>query len=89
MKSDGTPDQQLLADLRSGTTNYPGSAPEPFSVTVDPTGKFAFTTHNHSYNGDSVSAYKINQETGALEKIDDYTAGVTPTSLTVARVRLQ
>jgi DNA-binding beta-propeller fold protein YncE len=54
----------------------------PLSVTVDPTGQFAYVAHVRSGN---VSAYTINGTTGALTEIADspFPAGGDPHSVTV------
>ena len=52
----------------------------PFSVTVDPTGKFAYVTNSGS---NDVSMYTINATTGALTSIGTIAAGTNPGSVTV------
>ena len=54
---------------------------DPQSVTVDPSGRFAYVANE----GDSVSAYTINSSTGALRGVagSPFVAGISPTSVTV------
>ncbi len=54
----------------------------PDSVTVDPSGKFAYVANSGSSN---VSAYTINATTGALTAVpgSPFAAGTTPVSVTV------
>ena len=56
----------------------------PGSVTVDPTGQFAYVANSNSNN---VSAYSIDGTTGALAEIDGspFPAGSGPNSVTVER----
>jgi DNA-binding beta-propeller fold protein YncE len=66
----------------------------PISVTVDPTGKFAYVGYAAS-NSNGVSAYSINASTGALTKINcvatgtvacvgtDFLAGAIPRSVAI------
>jgi 6-phosphogluconolactonase len=53
-----------------------------FSVTVDPSGKFAYVGN---YNSNSISAFTINANTGALTAISGspFAAGASPQSVTV------
>ena len=53
----------------------------PISVTVDPSGRFAYVAND----GNSVSAYTINSSTGALRAVagSPFAAGYTPVSVTV------
>ena len=58
----------------------------PYSVTVDPTGKFAYVANNfNGAPGNSVSAYTINASTGALAAVagSPFVAGVSPISVTI------
>jgi DNA-binding beta-propeller fold protein YncE len=59
-----------------------GSA--PFSVAVDPTGKFAYVA-NADFNSNNVSGYTINATTGALTAIagSPFPAGSFPVSVAV------
>jgi len=50
------------------------------SVAVDPSGKFAYVTHEFS---DNVSMFTINAATGALTSIGMIAAGITPGSVAV------
>jgi 6-phosphogluconolactonase (cycloisomerase 2 family) len=52
----------------------------PRSVTVDPSGKFAYVTNQTS---NDVSAYTINSTTGALTSVGVFAAGTLPLSVTV------
>ncbi len=54
----------------------------PISVTVDPSGRFAYVAN---YYGDNVSAYTINSSTGALSPVSGspFAAGNLPLSVTV------
>jgi 6-phosphogluconolactonase len=53
-----------------------------FSVTVDPSGKFAYVGN---YSSNSISAFTINTNTGALTAISGspFAAGASPQSVTV------
>jgi 6-phosphogluconolactonase (cycloisomerase 2 family) len=58
----------------------------PMSVTIDPTGKFAYVANsfNGGLTGNSVSAYSINPTSGMLTTIDFKSSGGTqPQSVTV------
>ena len=59
------------------TTAVPGT--DPNSVTVDPSGKFAYVANHGSNN---VSAYTINASTGALSGGAVVAAGTNPISVT-------
>ena len=67
-------------------TPVPGSPFEaglrPFSVVVDPTGKFAYVAN---YGSNNVSAYTINAATGALTPVpgSPFAAGSFPWVITV------
>jgi 6-phosphogluconolactonase len=54
----------------------------PVSITVDPTGKFAYIAN---MNSDNISAYTINSATGALTEVigSPFATGSTPQSITV------
>ncbi len=54
--------------------------PNPVSVTVDPSGKFAYVTNSGS---NDVSMYTINATTGALASIGTIAAGTNPVSVAV------
>ncbi len=56
--------------------DLPGSNPR--SVTIDPTGRFAYVAHDSG-----VTAYYINPSSGALSFVGTVGAGVTPSSVTV------
>jgi len=50
---------------------YVAAGTNPSSVTVDPSGKFAYVTNSfNGTGGNSVPAYSINATTGALTRID-------------------
>jgi DNA-binding beta-propeller fold protein YncE len=73
--TDGSAGQLILSvgTVAAGTN--------PFSVTVDPTGKFAYVVNNGSSN---VSAYRINPSTGTLTSVGaPVVAGTSPVSVTV------
>ncbi len=81
------------ADLAmAGIQNFP-AGPDPFSVTVDPSGKFAYVANSFTGpGGNSISAYRIHASTGALMPIDadantpaveNFPAGVNPRSITI------
>ncbi len=55
---------------------------EPYSVTVDPSGQFAYVANA---GDDTVSAYTINSSTGALRAVagSPFAAGIEPHSVTV------
>jgi 6-phosphogluconolactonase len=58
----------------------------PYSVAIDPTGKFAYVANNGSDDGvNGLSAYTINQNTGALSAIigSPFTTGFNPSSVAV------
>lgn len=55
----------------------------PSSVTVDPSGRFVYVTNQNSGGGVGVSAFSINQTTGALTAIGAVPAGVEPWSVAV------
>jgi 6-phosphogluconolactonase (cycloisomerase 2 family) len=59
-----------------------GAGGGPFSVAVDPTGRFAYVTNQFS---DDVSGYTINATTGALTAIpgSPFATGLTPLSVAV------
>src|SRR5260370_5467721 len=61
---------------------FPAGA-NPISVTVHPTGQFAYVTN---YNSGNVSAYVIDGITGVLTPVpgSPFPAGVNPRSVTVA-----
>ena len=59
---------------------------QPFNIQEQPFTLFAYVVNRAS---GTISAYNIDQDSGALDKIDDYPTGVKPISVTVARVRLQ
>jgi 6-phosphogluconolactonase (cycloisomerase 2 family) len=74
-----------LAPIDAGPTpdiqNFPaGTAPS--SVSVDPSGRFAYVANSGSSN---VSAYRINATTGALEAVTNspFAAGLGPSSVAV------
>ncbi len=52
----------------------------PYSIAVDPSGKFAYTANSGS---DDVSRYTIDQTTGALVPAGTVAAGTSPRSVTV------
>ena len=54
---------------------------KPLSVTVDPTGMFAYVANSGTDN--NVSVYTINQITGALTVVGSVAAGTKPLSVTV------
>ena len=63
-----------------GIQNFPAGT-RPQSVTVDPSGKFAYVAN---YGSGNISAYAINARTGALTSIGAaVAAGAFPTSVTV------
>ena len=62
----------------TGTTVTAGAGAS--SVAVDPSGKFAYVTHEFS---DNVSMYTINAATGALTSIGTIAAGIAPRSVAV------
>jgi 6-phosphogluconolactonase len=64
----------------SGSPFAAGSG--PFSVTVDPSGRFAYVANNED---DTVSAYTINSSTGALRAVagSPFATGFLPNSVTV------
>jgi len=64
----------------AGSPFAAGSA--PISVTVDPSGRFAYVAN---YGADTVSAYTINTFTGALREVagSPFAAGISPYSVTV------
>jgi hypothetical protein len=64
--------------LTAGTAVAAGGG--PYSVTVDPTGKFAYVAN---YVSNNVSAYTINPTTGALTAGTAVAAGTGPWSVTV------
>ncbi len=53
----------------------------PNSVTVDPTGKYAYVTN---YYSSDISAYKINPDTGALTQVGCVATTATPCGATIA-----
>ena len=65
-----------VAAVRAGTL--------PISVTVDPSGKFAYVENSfNGTGGNSVSAYTIDATTGALTSVGAVAAGTNPRSVTV------
>ncbi len=74
-----------VAGAGNGTTGTNASGviaagTDPCSVTVDPSGKFAYVANIGS---DNVSVYTINQTTGALTAGTAVAAGTLPTGVTV------
>src|SRR5205085_1761719 len=65
-----------------------GAGIEPFSVAVDPTGKFAYVANVKDNN---VSGYTINGVTGALTPMigSPFAAGIEPASITTTTGRIQ
>jgi len=58
---------------------------KPKSITIDPTGRFAYVANYNSYD---VSAYTINKETGRLTEISGSpfkTSGINPSSIAIDR----
>lgn len=58
----------------------------PWSVTIDPSGKFAYVANNfNGALGNSISAYTINVGTGVLTAVagSPFVAGVSPISVTI------
>ena len=71
---------QIDADqVMPGVQHFPAGT-TPASVTVDPTGRFAYVTNSGST---SVSVYTINPSTGALTSIGAVLTQTTPSSVTV------
>src|SRR5260370_1905052 len=67
-----------LTSIGTGTV---AAGTSPRSVTVDPSGRFAYVENS----GDStVSLYAINSTTGALTRGGRLAAGLNPTSLAMA-----
>ena len=52
----------------------------PYAVTIDPLGRFAYVAN---YDSNNVSAYTINQTSGALTFVANYTAGTGPSSVAI------
>jgi 6-phosphogluconolactonase len=50
------------------------------AIAIDPSGRFAYVSN---FQGNSVSAFKIDQSTGGLLPIASYAAGSTPVAVTV------
>ena len=69
---------QATGALTAGTVVAAGSS--PLSVTVDPSGKFAYAANQDS---DNISVYTIDQTTGALTAGTAVAAGTGPVSVTV------
>jgi DNA-binding beta-propeller fold protein YncE len=61
------------------------SGPKPYSITIDPTGKFAYVTNQYTAN---ISAFSINAATGALTEIagSPFGAGKYPLSVITVHV---
>ncbi|MFZ3091342.1 MAG: beta-propeller fold lactonase family protein [Nitrospirota bacterium] len=68
---------QTTGALTAGTAVAAGTYPR--SVTVDPSGKFAYAANE---NSSDISVYTINQTTGALTAGTAVAAGTWPTSVT-------
>jgi 6-phosphogluconolactonase (cycloisomerase 2 family) len=74
---------QITGALTAGTAVAAGTA--PYSVTVDPSGKFAYVANEGSAN---ISVYTINQTTGALTAGTAVAAGSGPISvITTGEIR--
>jgi 6-phosphogluconolactonase len=67
--------------------NYTGVSSKPHTITVHPNGKFVYLTNyqNHlvSTLGNTISAFTINQTTGALSLINTYATGTQPNVITI------
>src|SRR5882672_404836 len=78
------PVEILAVDLATGQMRPSGyvltGGAGPISVTVDPTGQFAYVVN---FGSDNVSAFAINANTGALTAVGSSAAGTTPISVTV------
>ena len=59
------------------------AGPDPVSVVVDPSGKFAYVVNENFGSTGSVSMYAINATTGALASIGTIAAGTDPVSVAV------
>lgn len=72
---------QIDASGALGIQNFPAGS-NPSSVTVDPSGRFAYVANSGS---NDVSAYTINATNGALTAVtgSPFTAGTGPSSITV------
>ena len=67
----------VTGQLRQSGYALAGTGPQ--SVTVDPSGKFAYVANNGS---NDVSAYAINASSGALASIGTVAAGTSPFPVT-------
>ena len=79
------PVEILAVDLATGQMRPNGyvltGGAGPISVTVDPTGQFAYVVN---FGSDNISAFSVNPNTGALTAVGSpVAAGTTPFSLTV------
>jgi DNA-binding beta-propeller fold protein YncE len=63
------------------STGLISTGTNPFSVTVDPTGKFVYVLAN--FGSDSVGMYMINASTGALTSLGTIAAGSAPTAIAI------
>jgi 6-phosphogluconolactonase (cycloisomerase 2 family) len=70
--------------LSQPPTNY-ATGDSPSSVSVDPTGKFAYVANSGSIGPVGISAYTINPATGALTGTTNYNFGISPNSVAVAK----
>jgi len=86
LKFDGTGIESVSMYAIDATTGVLASTgtiatgTKPASVTVDPSGKFAYVANS---NSNDVSMYTINATTGALTSIGTIAAGTKPASVTV------
>ena len=66
--------------VTTGTQATIATGTLPYAITVDPTGNFAYVAN---YTSGTISAYTINQTTGALTTVASYTAGGGPSSVAI------
>jgi 6-phosphogluconolactonase len=66
----------------TGTQATIATGTNPYAVTIDPLGKFAYVAN---YNDGTISAYTINQTSGALTAMTSspFTAGTGPSSIAI------
>ena len=72
------------ADGAPGTQATIATGSEPKAIAIDPTGQFAYVANYGSGTAShTVSAYTLDQTTGALTYVVSYTPGTGPTSIAI------
>jgi 6-phosphogluconolactonase len=72
------------ADSAPGTQATIATGTRPFAVTIDPLGKFAYVAnYGDGSTASTISAYTINQTSGALTALAPVAAGTGPSSIAI------